>query len=380
MSTETVYTNAVIVTPEEAFTGTVLVRGSTIAAIDRGRSTLRAALDLEGDYLLPGLVDVHTDNVERHMVPRAGVRWNPRGAMLSHDAQSAAAGVTTVLDAMCLGAVGADRGREQTFEEVVAELRALVPRGLLRSEHFLHLRCEVSVGNMLDFFGRVADDPLVRMISLMDHTPGHGQYGDLDRWRASQFKRFGTSREEADAFLAERRESRARWRDHNRRAVLPRAKARGLPVASHDDRTVEEVAEGAREGITISEFPVTAEAAEAARGAGMDVIVGAPNIVRGGSHSGNVAAIELLRAGHADVIASDYVPDAMLSAAFHLFAAGEMGLPAAINLVTAIPARMVKLDDRGAIAVGKRADLVWAHLTDGVPHVRQVWRAGQRVV
>lgn len=379
MNAETILTNALVVTPDEEFAGTVLVRAADIAAVDRGRSHLPAALDLEGDYLLPGLVDVHTDNLEKHAVPRPGVRWNARAALLAHDAQSAAAGVTSVLDALCLGAVGEDRGREQTFRDGVAELRATMPRGLLRADHYLHLRCEVSVGNMLDFYAEVRDDPLVMMVSLMDHTPGEGQYSNIERWKAQQKLRFGRRPEEAEAFLLERRDSRTRWRQHNRSAVLEHALGRRLPVANHDARTEQEIAEDAGAGITIAEFPVSAEAAAAANRTGMEVIIGAPNIVRGGSHSGNVAALDLLGAGHADVIASDYVPEAMLAAAFMLHQGHGMALAAAVNLVSRNPARMVGLAGRGAIGTGMRADLVHAHLTDGVPHVRQVWRAGRRV-
>ena len=184
MSLETVFTNAVLVLPDGVMSGTLVMRDGVIAAVHPGRSSLPGAIDLEGDYLLPGAVDVHTDNLERQVLPRSQARWPSRSAMVAHDAQCAAAGVTTLLDALCLGDLGFDTGRIQTFHDGVADLDALIPTGLLKSEHYLHLRCEIPATDMLSCFETVADHPLVRMISLMDHSPGVGQYADLDFYRA----------------------------------------------------------------------------------------------------------------------------------------------------------------------------------------------------
>lgn len=379
MSAELVFTNARVVTGAEEFLGTVVVRGDRIVAVERGRSHLTSALDLEGDLLLPGLVDVHTDNLERHMMPRPGVRWSARAALLAHDAQVAAAGVTTVLDALCVGEVEHADHRDQMFREGVAELRALAPRGLLRAEHFLHLRCEISVEAMAEAFEPVADDPLVRMVSLMDHTPGVGQFADLDRYVKKHARLYGMTEEEARAYAKRRWETRERVRERNREIILAHVRGRDVAVASHDDRTAEEVAHWHEAGVTISEFPVSLEAAEAAKARGMGVVAGGPNIVRGGSHSGNVAAADLVRRGLVDVFASDYVPASMLAAAILLHERHGVALPAAIASVSREPARMVGLADRGEIAPGLRADLVQVHLADGHPLVRQVWREGRRI-
>jgi alpha-D-ribose 1-methylphosphonate 5-triphosphate diphosphatase len=150
-----------------------------------------------------------------------------------------------------------------------------------------------------------------------------------------------------------------------------------VALASHDDRTVEEVAENAADGIRVSEFPVTMEAALAAKAAGMDVVAGAPNIVRGGSHSGNVAAADLLAHEAVDALASDYVPNSLLEAAF--LCADRIGLSRAVAMVTEQPARIAGFRDRGSIAPGKRADLVRVRLHQRLPIVRQVWRAGERI-
>ena len=383
MSVETIFTNAVLVLPGETLAGTLagtlVVRDDVIAAIETGRFSAPGAIDLDGDYLIPGVVDVHTDNLERQVLPRSLARWPSRSAMVAHDAQCAAAGVTTILDALCLGDLGFDTGRIQTFWDGVADLDALTPTGLLKSQHYLHLRCEIPALDMLSCFDAVADHPLVRLISLMDHSPGVGQYADLEFYRNLR-RRGGLDEATVDRRIAELQEQRVRVRDPNRRTLLDRVRGRGIALASHDDRTVEEIAENARDGIRISEFPVTMAAAEAAKAAGMDVIAGAPNVVRGGSHSGNIAATDLLRSGWVDVFASDYVPPALIEAAFRCAREGLIDLPAAVAMITSRAAELAGLYDRGKLAVGRRADLVRVRVHETLPVVRQVWSGGERVI
>ncbi|MBN8904094.1 MAG: alpha-D-ribose 1-methylphosphonate 5-triphosphate diphosphatase, partial [Rhodospirillales bacterium] len=351
----------------------------TIAAVEPGRAQIPGALDMDGDYLIPGVVDVHTDNLERQVQPRSMARWPSRSAMVAHDAQCAAAGVTTVFDALCLGDLGFDKERIRTFQDGVADLDVLTESGLLKSDHFLHLRCEVPASDMLALFEPVADHPLVRMVSLMDHSPGVGQYANLEFYRDLR-RRGGLDEATIDRRIAELQDQRARLRGPNRRTLLDRLRGSTVALASHDDRTPEEIAENAADGIRISEFPVTMEAARAAKAAGMQVIAGAPNIVRGGSHSGNVAAADLLRAGAVDAYASDYVPPALVEAAFQSAREAHITLPQAVAMVTETPARMAGLTDRGRIARGWRADLVRVRLHQTLPIVRQVWRAGERVI
>ena len=374
MIDELILTNAILVLPDATLYGTLVVRDGRIADVQSGRSAALPAHDLNGDYLIPGIVDTHTDNLERQVQPRSLARWPSRSAMVAHDAQCAAAGVTTVFDALCLGDLGFDKERMRTFQDGVVDLDALNDADLLKAEHFLHLRCEVPALDMLALFDTVADHALVRMVSLMDHSPGVGQYADLDFYRALR-RRGGLD----DAYI-ERRilELQAqRMRIPNRHALLGRIADRNIAIASHDDRTEQEVAENAADGIGISEFPVTMEAAQAAKAAGMQVIAGAPNIVRGGSHSGNVSAAHLLERGAVDAFASDYVPNSLVEAAFHC--AQRIDLPQAVSLVTDLPARLAGLDDRGRLEPEQRADLVRVRLHDGLPVVRQVWRTGERV-
>ncbi|HET6194890.1 MAG TPA: alpha-D-ribose 1-methylphosphonate 5-triphosphate diphosphatase [Acetobacteraceae bacterium] len=376
MTDETIFTNAVLVLPDATLHGTLVMQGGAIVEVHEGRSMALAARDLDGDYLIPGIVDTHTDNLERQVQPRSLARWPSRSAMVAHDAQCAAAGVTTVFDALCLGDLGFDKERMRTFRDGVVDLDALNGADLLKAEHFLHLRCEVPALDMLPMFDSVADHALVRIVSLMDHSPGVGQYADLDFYRALR-RRGGLDDGTIEHRIRELVEQRQRTRLPHRRALLDRVAGRAIALASHDDRTEEEIAENAADGIDISEFPVTLAAAKAAKAAGMRVIAGAPNIVRGGSHSGNVAAADLLATGAVDAFASDYVPNSLVEAAFHC--AQRIGLPQAIAMVTSRPAQMAGLADRGLLEAGQRGDLVRVRLHDGLPVVRQVWRAGERV-
>jgi alpha-D-ribose 1-methylphosphonate 5-triphosphate diphosphatase len=375
---ETVLTNAKLVLLDRVLDGSVVMRGDRIAAIDAGQSDAAGAIDVDGDFLIPGVVDVHTDNLERQVQPRSNARWPSRSAMLAHDAQCAAAGVTTVLDALCIGDLGFDKERIKTFQDGVSDLDALADTGLLKSEHFLHLRCEVPARDVLALFDPVARHGRVRMISLMDHSPGVGQYANMEFYRALR-RRDGTPEDHIERRIIELQDQRARLRAPNRRALLDRIAGRDVAIASHDDRTEEEIVENARDGIRISEFPVTMLAAKAAKAHGMMVIAGAPNIVRGGSHSGNVSAAELVLAGAVDAFASDYVPASLVEAAFLCAEQGGITLPQAIALITDRPAQMARLPDRGRLAPGLRADLVRVRVHQGLPVVRQVWRSGERV-
>jgi len=374
----TILTNARLVLPDDVAFGTVVLEGSRIVDVQPGRSAAPGAIDLGGDTLMPGIVDVHTDNLERQVQPRSNARWPSRSAMVAHDAQCAAAGVTTVLDALCLGDLGFDKDRVRTFHDGVADLDALSGTGLLKSEHFLHLRCELPAPDMMGLLNPVADHPRVRMVSLMDHSPGVGQYANMDRYRKMR-AREGLDRAWVEDRILELQAQRARTRGPNRRRLLDRIVPLAIVLASHDDNTAEEVAENAADGIRISEFPVSVLAATEARAHGMDVIAGAPNIVRGGSHSGNVAAAELVRRRVVDAYASDYVPSSLLEAAFASVAQTGITLPQGVAMVTANPARMTGLRDRGRIEPGLRADLVHVREHEGMPVVRQVWRSGERV-
>jgi alpha-D-ribose 1-methylphosphonate 5-triphosphate diphosphatase len=376
---EVVLTNARVVMRDTMFRGTVHVAGGRIAGIDTKPSNLSSALDLEGDFLIPGLVDIHTDNLERHLEPRPGVVWPSCAALVSHDRQIAAAGVTTVFDSLCVGDQrrGCARRRESLLESLRAMQRAQAD-GLLKLDHFLHLRCEVSADEVVETLECLVDDPFVRLVSLMDHTPGQRQWTNIAKWRRNMPRNI--SAVELDAIYERGTNRGIEVAASARREVARICRERGLVLASHDNTTAEHIVDAAADGATISEFPTTALAARLARSAGMYVVMGAPNVVLGGSHSGNVSARELAAEGLVDGLASDYVPASLIQACLFFHEAMGMEIPAAVARVTATPASMVGLDNRGEIAPGLRADVAWVKAYDHMPVVRGVWREGRRVV
>ena len=379
MSAETIFTNARLVLPDRILDGTLVLRGEWIAAVDEGRSALPGAVDCGGDHLLPGLVELHTDHLEKHVEPRPGVAWPGRAAALAHDAQLAAAGITTVCDALCIGDLLPNGKRLNSLAPMVEAIRWGGAAGAFRAEHFLHLRCELTHPEVVPLFEGLADDPLVRLVSLMDHTPGQRQFVDVSKYRQYFQGKHGFSDAEMDAFVAAAYEAQARWGEPNETALVAACRSRGFAVASHDDATPAHVAEAVANGAVLAEFPTTLEAAQAARDAGLAVLMGGPNLVLGGSHSGNVSARSLAEAGLLDVLSSDYVPASTLQAAFKLPEAG-VALPDAVAMVTATPAALIGLDDRGRLAPGYRADVAHVSALPGGPVVREVWRAGRRVV
>ncbi len=336
-------------------------------------------MDFEGDILTPGLVELHTDNLERHLVPRPNVFWPALPALTAHDMQVAGAGITTVFDAVSLGDRAGKEERLQYLDQAVAAITEAQDQGLLRSDHFLHLRCEVPKPDVVALYRHYAQSPWVRLISLMDHTPGDRQFPDIARLKELSINHYGESPADFDERVKLEKESQRLHAVPNRSAIAADALSRGLVLASHDDAKPDHIDEATELGITISEFPTTIAAAQAARDKGMTTIMGAPNVIRGGSHSGNVAAMDLADRGLLDALSSDYVPVSLVNAPFRI--ARELGWPLhqAMALVTANPARMGGLGDRGQIAPGLRADLLRIRMAGDQAIVRATWRAGYRV-
>lgn len=375
---DVVITNAKIVLGDEVIDGSLSVKDGRIADFDLG--WVSHGEDFGGDYLIPGLVELHTDHFENHYRPRPGVTWNAIAALQAHDAQIAGAGITTVFDAVRLGS---DPEIGDITEDVAAQVGAIETANgedRLRAQHFVHLRCELPMPDCYDHFAAHCGQPSVKLASMMDHTPGARQYTTLEHYVAYYQKRMRLNDAEMAAFIRDRQAEHDKYADINRQAILERGREIGLAFASHDDATIDHVDEALRDGVVIAEFPTTLAAAKAAHAGGLAVLMGAPNVVRGGSHNGNISATELAREGVLDVLSSDYVPFALLLAGFLLPERVEgISLPDAIRTVTANPARAAKLDDRGEIEIGKRADLVRVRHVNGTPVVRSVWREGQRV-
>jgi alpha-D-ribose 1-methylphosphonate 5-triphosphate diphosphatase len=376
-----VLANARLVLAEEVIEGGwIAAANGVISEFGSGRPPA-CAEDMAGDLVIPGLVELHTDHIEAHYMPRPKVLWDPVSAVVSYDGQLAVCGITTVLDSLRVwreegaAAVG---GEAMLLADAIAAARAA---DMLRAEHFLHLRCEVPMPDVVDETRALIGRDDVRLLSLMDHTPGQRQFRDETKLRDYyRGKSGGLTDAELDVMFQKRHEHAARYGAKNYRALVELARQHGTPLASHDDTTAEHVAQSIGDGVAIAEFPTTMEAAHALHAGGVRVLMGAPNLVRGGSHSGNVATAEAAQAGILDVMSSDYVPASLLMAALILpQAAPAIELAAAVRTVTKNPAEAVGLTDRGEIAVGRRADLARIRLTENVPVVRAVWRTGRRV-
>jgi alpha-D-ribose 1-methylphosphonate 5-triphosphate diphosphatase len=376
--TSLVLRNARIVLEDEVIEGSVAIENGVITAIDSGPS--QVGEDFEGDYLIPGLVELHTDQLESYYRPRPGVFWDPLASLHAHDVQIAGSGITTVFDAVRIGSDFDMPTMGEHVDKLVGAIHAGRAGGWLRAEHFVHLRCELPSSDLITQFEIYAADPATRLASVMDHTPGQRQFCSLEDYKRFYKDKMGRSQAELDTYIAARLAEQAQYSATNRQTIVARAAELGLPLASHDDATLAHVEEALADGVAIAEFPTTLEAAAAAHDAGLAILMGAPNVVRGKSHSGNISATDLVRAGLLDVLSSDYVPFALLQAVFLLPERVEgLSLSQALAMVTINPAKAAGLDDRGQIAVGKRADLVRVRKTAAMPVVSGVWRQGQRV-
>ncbi|GLQ81161.1 phosphonate metabolism protein PhnM [Mesorhizobium huakuii] len=383
MTAETVLSNARIVLADEIVEGSLVMRDGLIAGIDAGGSHASgnmAGEDMGGDYVIPGLVELHTDHLEGHYAPRPKVRWNPIAAVLAHDAQVATAGITTVLDAL---RVGMDEDADLTLADIRKLADAIedsVEQDRLRADHFLHLRCEVSAPDCLQAFADFDQDDRVKLASLMDHAPGQRQFVNLETYAYYYQRKLKLTDRDFKLFCEKRMAESARYSAPNRAVIAAACNERGIVLASHDDATSGHVDEAIEQGVRVAEFPTTEEAARASKAAGLGVLMGAPNVMRGASHSGNVSARTLASDGLLDILSSDYIPFSLIQSAFFL---GDMvegiSLPQAVAMVSKNPAEAIGLTDRGIIEQGRRADLVRVRVDDHVPVVRTVWRQGRRV-
>ncbi len=377
----TVLANARLILPDAVITGSLTLADGQIAHIETGSGVPSGAIDCQGDYLAPGLVELHTDNLERHIQPRPGVDWPHAQALIAHDAELAGCGITTVFDAMRVGSVpsGKNGGDYAKYARALAsELMEVRASGALRISHYLHLRAEVCSETLVAELDEFGPDDRVGLISLMDHTPGQRQFRDITKLAEYVKGKHGMSDADFADHVARLQALRDRFGDEHEAAAVAVAQRLGAVLASHDDTTPQQVATSAGYGIRLAEFPTTIEAARACHDHGIRVIMGAPNLIRGGSHSGNVSAAELARAGYLDIVSSDYIPASLLMAAMRLAEIWD-DLPRAFATVTANPAQAAGLADRGALCPGLRADLIRFRVITGMAVLRETWVKGQRV-
>ena len=376
---ETILANAQLVLNDQLLRGALTLVDGQIAEIAEGDRVPGSAIDCSGDLVMPGLIELHTDNLERHIEPRPKVDWPHANAIVAHDAELASVGITTVFDAMRVGSIPHVSRKESPYARALAsELLEMRAQGGLRISHFLHLRAEVCSQTLTEELASFLPKDRVGLVSLMDHTPGQRQFRDLSKLKTYTQSKSPMTDDEFAEHVAELQALRAQYGDAHEDVAVAEAARLGAILASHDDTTEAQVATSARHGIRLAEFPTTFEAARACRDNGIAVMMGAPNLIRGGSHSGNVAAADLAETGLMDIVSSDYVPAALLMAAVML---GDLwdDLPRGISTVTKAPADATGLLDRGRIESGARADLIRVSRSRGTPMVRETWVQGQRV-
>jgi alpha-D-ribose 1-methylphosphonate 5-triphosphate diphosphatase len=380
MTRETILANATLVLPDETLRGQLRIVDGRIADIAPGADVPQGAEDCGGDMVMPGLIELHTDNLERHIEPRPKVDWPHAAAIIAHDAELASVGITTVFDALRVGSVVSNaKANYGEYARVLAdEILGLRAEGALKISHFLHLRAEVCSETLIEELDKFGPDDRIGIVSLMDHTPGARQFRDISKLKDYYTGKHGISDADWEAHLAHQQGLKNRFGEAHEAAAVAAARRYGAVLASHDDTDVGHVARSAEHGAHFAEFPTTVEAAQACKDHQIKVMMGAPNLIRGGSHSGNVAASDLARADLLDIVSSDYVPSSLLSAALML---GDLwGDPArGVATVTSAPADAVGLSDRGRITVGARADLARVSRIGAAGAVRGLWVQGRRV-
>ncbi len=380
MTEETILANARIILSDEVVAGSLKIKDGQIIDIAQGSHVPAGAIDCAADYVSPGLIELHTDNLERHMTPRPAVDWPHRQAIVAHDRELAGTGITTVFDAIRVGSIVSDSNRRygkyaRLMADEILHMRAM---GALKISHHIHLRAEICSETLADELAEFGEADRVGIVSLMDHTPGQRQFRDLKKFEAYVCGRHNFDRDGFTEYVQFLYGLQERFGEAHETAAVAAAKRYGATLASHDDTTAEQVAASKAHGVSLAEFPTTVEAAEACHSASIATIMGAPNLVRGGSHSGNVAAQELARLDRLDILSSDYVPAALLMGAVRVAQIWD-DWAKGIATVTKNPARHVQLEDRGSIAIGKRADIIRFSVLDDMPVVRMVWSEGRQV-
>ena len=379
MSNHLCLANARLVLADQVLIGALTINDGVITDITEGDQIPDGGVDCGQDFVLPGLVELHTDNVERHIEPRPEVDWPHLPALMAHDAELASTGITTVFDAMRVGSVHSGKARSIDYARKLAdELLAARAAGYFKISHFLHLRAEICSETLLDELAAFGAEDRVGIVSLMDHTPGQRQFRDLNALKTYVAKKRGMTDAEFVDHVQNLRGLQERFGAKHEAGAVREANRLGAVLASHDDTTADHVATSAKNGVGFAEFPTTLEAAQACRDHGIAVVMGAPNLIRGGSHSGNVAAHELAEAGLLDIVSSDYVPSALLLSAFRLAQIWN-DLPRAMSTVTRNPAKAAGLNDRGRLDIGLRGDVLRVNMTNETPKLCGGWCRGARV-
>lgn len=377
------FTNAKLVLGEETVLGNLHVKNGVIADIEPSSIVMNGVhvIDCAGDYLAPGLVELHTDNIERHLQPRPGAHWPRQAAIIAHDTELAGVGISTVFDALRIGSLpseGKRGGYKKYAREVVSLIGDMRAKNMLRINHLIHLRAEVCSETLLEEVEEFNADDQVGIVSIMDHTPGQRQFRDKKKLAEYLRGKHAMLDGDIEKHFDKLKGLQAKYGAIHEKAAADKGREMGAVLASHDDTTVDDVIASSKIGVGLAEFPTTLESAKSCKEHGIAVMMGGPNLLRGGSHSGNVAAQELFEQGLLDILSSDYAPSSLLSGAVRLGLESD-NMAQAMAKVTSAPAKAAALDDRGVLDIGKRADILRFKVCDELPMTCGLWVGGVRV-
>lgn len=370
----TLLTHARVVFPTEVRDDVaILIEGGKITTIDPTSTAGATEVDLSGRILMPGMIDLHCDAMEKEVEPRPGVHFPLEFACAQADKRNAAAGITTVYHALSFANHELGVRNNAFAAEIARAIGDWQAHALI--DNRVHVRYEVTDETAPPLLSALLRDRHAHLMSFMDHSPGQGQFRDVEAYRAYLAKTYKTDAAQIDDILAQK--AKAAEGAIQRMEQLARlARECGVSIASHDDDSPQKVDTVKALGAVVSEFPVNLETAQAARSQGLATLFGAPNILRGKSQSGNMRALDAVLAGVADCLCGDYSPAALLPSVMKLPDLAGIALHEAVALVTCNPARAAGLHDRGEIAAGKRADLIAVKTLGGLPQAERVWSGG----
>ena len=340
--------------------------------------------DVEGKYVLPGLIDIHSDMIEGYIQPRSTAIMDFTMGLMEAERSLAMNGITTMFHSISMFRDGTWDVKEIRKAPQVKKLATFIAgyqENVRLIRHRYHLRYEIDNLACYEDVKKMVEDDLVDLISFMDHSPGQGQYKKLEIYR-KHMPEEGTNisdEEFADFIQKKKKKDMVSYEDLKELAEL--AQSKGISVASHDDDTREKLKVNHDLGVAISEFPITLDVAKEAVKQGFKTVLGAPNVLLGGSHSGNLSAVEAIREGAASVLVSDYYPQALLQSVFKLFHEKELTLWEAVKLVTKNPAEAVGLEKSiGTITPGKKADLLVVNDMGEFPVIEKVFVDGIKIL
>lgn len=373
----TYITRARVVLPDTVLENSaVLIEDGVIAAIEPAGSHRAQVVDLQDQWLMPGLVDLHCDAIEKETEPRASVLFPLDFALAQVDRRNAMSGITTPYHALSFSNKEWGVRNNETAAELARAIHAFGKQGLV--DNRVHLRYEITDPKALPLIEALIDAGAVDMVSVMDHSPGQGQFKSLESYLQYMMGNHGMDRAQAEQ-AAQIKLDGAQGAVERVERLIAHARRAGVATASHDDDSVQRIDALRKLGVAISEFPINLDTAKAAASCGLATILGAPNVLRGGSQSGSMRAIDGIRAGVTRCLCSDYQPSTLMAAVFTVLEQSDLTMPQAAALVTCNPAQAAGLADRGRIQVGLRADLTAVGRQGRLPQPSHVWSAGRLV-